>query len=303
MSRIFTQVLCALAKANCKTPSFEVLLRQRGLPDTALHIPDFLYPEVEHVLRNLSSLLLNVEFISRNTYYLNGHAHVIPDTALRRFLGRTPSLTHLRLNFVSSATQDVDGFLEWLGQPLPSPGQQPTSSFFKVAPVPFHILKRLDLGQINTQHLEHLIAIVTKFAPTLADLNLWKISFMNKPGQDRNLWRELIVWLLQTPGLSLTHLKLGMLRQDSHFVQFKQGDDENAAKRAEVEYAGQEMGKFITGLIDQVFVCYPAPVVQPDVEEEEEEEEEEDEDEDMDDEDSYDEDDDDVEHELEDHEE
>jgi hypothetical protein len=290
----FSSVLYALGKANRHPPEIEVLLRQRGLPDTAFSLPDFLWPTVEPVLQNTTSLLLSVDLTagSNHTHSNGTLSDPHPGRSLRRFLARTPNLTHLRLNFEKHLVGNNEAFLKWLSEPVPA---TPTDKFIEPHPVTFARLKQLELGQL-TIDADVLVAVVAKFASTLEDLSLWRMNLNSKGpppfGHKPNLWKNLYSRLEKVQNLSLIHLKVGMLQQDHQRVYFTTDDQPEGAKPPAVkEHTGKEMDKFWKEIQEQVAVTWPEPVVVIDDDSDEDEEmaDEDDEDDDEEDEDEEDE--------------
>lgn len=299
-SRVFSSVLYALGKANRRPPEFEVLLRQRGLPDTAFFLPEYIRPIVEPILQNTSTLLLNVDLKPR---YLHTHSNgtsADPNAgrSLRRFLHFTPNLVHLRLNFEKHLVANNEDFLQWLGTP-DHVASSSKATFLDPAPVSLPLLKNLELGQLSAR-ADILFNFISKFAPTLEDLSLWR---MNIPavvapphGHKPNFWRDLFSKLSKTPRLALTHLKVGMLQQDHMYVTFKSEDADNdldipvPAEKVK-EHTGADMGKFWEDLQKEVTVAWPeaVPVDLDASEDDDEDDDEEMEDEEDDDEDDSDE--------------
>lgn len=259
---VFSTVLHALGKAN-RTPSeIEILLRQQGLPDSAFNLPDFLHPTIEPVLRNLTTLLLNLDMANRfpHTHSNGTRTDTCAGRALRRFLNFTPNLTHLRLNFQKHFVPNNEDFLMWLGDTGTSPSQSPC--FFEPAPIPLSSLKQLDFGQLNVRP-EVLFGAIAKFASTLEGLSFWKIGLATGNlsfGQRSNLWAGLFSRLNKIAELKLTHVKVGMLQQDIMYVNFKK-DDEDPRPLKVKEYKGKEMEKFMVELVEQVSVDWPEPVI------------------------------------------
>jgi hypothetical protein len=266
VSRVFTSVLYALGKANRHPPTIEVLLRQHGLPDTAFFLPNFFWPTVEPVLQNTTSLLLNVDLVMR---YLHTHSSGMSadphaGRSLRHFLARTPNLMHLRLNFEKHLVANNQAFLEWLSKPVPWPATV-TDDFLNPLPVTFPLLKQLELGQL-TVHVDLLVAVVAKFAPTLEDLSLWRMNLHSVApppfGHKPNLFKDLYYRLEKIPQLSLTHLKVGMLQQDHMLVYFKvEGQPECMKPPAVKEHTGKDMGKFWQEIQEEVSVTWPDPPI------------------------------------------
>jgi hypothetical protein len=262
VSRVFSSVLYALGKASRHPPEIEVLLRQHGLPDTAFFLPDFLWPTIEPVLQNLTSLLLNVDLSMRYLHTHSSGTSTDPHAgrSLRRFLNRTPNLTHLRLNFEKHLVANNQAFLEWLSEPVPATA---TDDFLNPPQVTFPLLKQLEIGSL-TVHADLLVAVITKFAPILDDLSLWRMnlhSIASPPfGHKPNLWQDLYSRLEKM--LNLTHLKVGMLQQDHMYVVFRAVDQDPKEKPAAVkEYTGKEMGKFWREVQEHVSVTWPDPPV------------------------------------------
>ncbi|CAO2652491.1 Nn.00g007740.m01.CDS01 [Neocucurbitaria sp. VM-36] len=280
VARVFLTVMYALGKAD-RTPSqFEVLLRQHGLPDSAFYLPEFLRPTTESMLQGVKTLLLNVDLALRYLHTQGSGISADPHAgrSLRRFLAFTPNLTHLRLNFQKHLVANNEAFLGWLGDPTPSAGSQ-AASFLEPAPIALPFLKQLDLGQLTVRS-DILLAIIKKFAPTLEEINFWRMGIHSRApppfGHKPNLWADLFERLARIPQLELKYLKVGMLQQDHMHVNFKTEDDETARPLKVKEYAGRQMERFLTELQEQVFVTWPEPIVM-----DEENTEESDEDEDM----------------------
>ncbi|KAF1943929.1 hypothetical protein EJ02DRAFT_452963 [Clathrospora elynae] len=266
VTRVFSSVLYALAKANCNPPKVEVLLRHSGLPDATFFLPDFVRPTIAPMLHNIKALLLNVDLAMR---YLHTHssgtsADPHAGRSLRRFLSFTPNLTHLRLNFEKHLVANNEAFLEWLGQPAPAAtaGAQNTT-FLDPAPVSLQHLKQLEFGQLNVRP-DILFAIATKFAPTLQDVSFWRMNLHSQAavpyGHKPNYWADLFAKLSRTSQLNLNHLKVGMLQQDHNHVGFKTEDEKSNPLKLK-EYTGKDMGKFWNDLQEQVSVLWPEPVI------------------------------------------
>ena len=258
VSRVFSTVMYALGRANRHPPEFEVLLRHYGLLDTAFALPDFLRPAVEPVLRNLTTLLLNAGHIhcSLHTHSNGTSADPHPGRALRYFLGYTPNLTHLRLNFEKHRIIDNEAFLRWLSEPAPT--GRANATFLNPAPIALRQLKTLELGQLNIVP-NLVVLLISKFAPTLEDLSLWRMNLHAVgavPHDHRpNLWRDLFEMVSKIPQLHLNHVKVGMLQQEHMFVNFKGSGEGEILKQK--EHTGKGMDKFWEELVEQVFVQWP----------------------------------------------
>ncbi|EUC29583.1 hypothetical protein COCCADRAFT_29369 [Bipolaris zeicola 26-R-13] len=255
VSRIFSSVLYALGRANRQPPQFEVLLRQHGLLDSAFFLPDFFLPTIEPVLRNMTTLLLNVSLVIRllHTHSNGASADLHPGRSLRHFLRHTPNLTHLRLNFEKHLVANNEAFLSWLSTPPPPPTMP--VSFLHPDPVALPLLKTLELGQQSVR-ADILTSLIARFAPTLEDLSLWRMnihSFTHIPmGHQPNFWRDFFNKVSKIPQLNLNHLKVGMLQQDHSYVNFREKEDAKPLKVK--EHTGKGMDKFWEELAEQVFV-------------------------------------------------
>jgi hypothetical protein len=258
VSRVFSSLLYALGKANRKVPEFEVLLRQHGLLDTAFFLPNFILPTVEPILHNMTTLLLNVGLVMRllHTHSNGTSADPHPGRSLRHFLGHTPNLTHLRLNFEKHLVASNEAFLQWLSEPPLATVTNDT--FLDPPPIALPLLKTLELGQQNVK-VDILVSLITKFAPTLEDLSLWRLNLHSLApapfGHKPNFWKHLFEMLSDIPQLNLSHLKVGMLQQDHMYVSFREHEDADLMKLK--EHTGKGMDKFWNELTEQVVVHWP----------------------------------------------
>ncbi|KAJ4373323.1 hypothetical protein N0V83_003617 [Neocucurbitaria cava] len=283
-ARIFLTVLYALGKAN-RTPShFEMLLRKHHLPDSTFCLPEFLRPTADPVLQNVKTLLLNVNLDLRYFHTEGSGTSADPHAgrSLGRFLGSTPNLTHLRLNFLKHLKANNEAFLKWLGEPILSHRPQPSPlPFLKPPPITLSSLRVLELGQINITPISLLTAVI-KFALTLEGLSLWRMSlYPSTPSthDDKpNLWATFFKTLSGLPQLKLKHLKVGMLQQDHMYVHFAPPADSQSivSPHKQKEYTGREMEKFLKELQEQVTVEWPTPIGMNDDADEDEDEDDDD---------------------------
>ncbi|RMZ68590.1 F-box domain-containing [Pyrenophora seminiperda CCB06] len=265
--RIFSNILYALGKAKRQPPEFEVLLRHDGLSDIAFSLPDFIRPTVEPVLQHMTTLLLNLDLKPRNHHtHSNGtNADPNPGRLCRHFLRCTPNLIHLRLNFSKHQVANNENFLKWLSQPAPAVCA-PNADFTDPPAIALSHLNVLELGQLST-NAPSLVDIITKFAPTLKDLSLWRMNLDQTPGNHAsasspdykpNFWRGLFGALSKIGQLELTHIKVGMLQQGNMFVNFRSGEEGSEVQKHK-EYTGKDVKKFWRELQDEVFVNWPDP--------------------------------------------
>jgi hypothetical protein len=202
---------------------------------------------------------------------------------LRRFLGYTPNLEHLRLNLPKYQFDHNEQFLKWLTLPgLTSTAQ---SDFFEPPPISMDFLTTLELGQFQARP-SVILDVIQRFAPTLRHLELWKMALSNAQAimahdPRPNIWKNFFTRLAKMPDLQLEQLKVGMLSQDHTHVQFKDLTTEKGIPGLKVkQYTGKKMDKFLRELTDDVFVLWPQDVDDGSDSEEDEDEEMADDDED-----------------------
>lgn len=273
VDHVFSSIVYALGKANSSTKAIEVLLHHLGLPDTAFFLPDFLLPTVEPLLGNLTTLLLNVSLASEHLH-TNPHGlawELKAGRNLRGFLAHTPGLTHLRLNFQKTLVANNTAFAEWLSLPTPAHGS-PTD-IIAPTPIALPLLKTLEFGQVKLPP-STLLAIVTKFAPTLKELSLWRMALYSETappfGHKPSYWQEFFERLSNVQPLELNRLKVGMLQQESRYlnsmlVNFRAGEaeeDDGKDPLKEMSYSGKAIKGFYKELIDRVCVDWPDLVSQ-----------------------------------------
>jgi hypothetical protein len=267
LSRTFQNVVYALGRANQRPPELEILLRHHYLPDSAFIVPNFVFPAVENCLSGLQKLLLRTDpSVTSSAYVQSGMQNSLITNAakmcaggnLRRFLACTPNLTHLRLNFPKHQHDHNESFLQWLSQTSPPTGGQPTDAFFEPPPINLAHLTALDLGQFQVRP-PIILNLVARFAPTLKNLELWKMDLNDGQaiGTKLNRWSKFFASLRRVPQLELTHIKVGMLSQDRLFVQFKISNEDNVPMLKVKEYTGTKMDKILEELSDQVTVLWP----------------------------------------------
>jgi hypothetical protein len=285
LARLFQNIIYALGRAGRRPPDLEVLLRRDALTDGAFDVPEFLYSHVESVLTGFTKLLLRtdtkVDHMHTNT---NGTVSDVQSARLlRRFLGHTSNLEHLRLNLLKYRFEENQQFLHWLSSPA-APVLTTTDSFFEPPPISLDHLTTLELGQF-TARWSVIISVILKFQSTLRHLELWKITLSDAqavPSHDPrpNLWKHFFTRLSKLKNLQLDHLKVGMLSQDLTHVQFKNPLSDDAPGLKVKQHMGLKMDAFLKELIDDVFVQWPVDVDVPTDSDEDEDEEMEDDDDD-----------------------
>lgn len=291
LSHVYQNLVLALGNAGRKPEELEVLLRHNSLPDTAFNIPSFVLPTVRPVLFGLKKLFLKVD---TNSDYAHSHFDTsgLPKETqsgplLRHFLGHTPNLTHLRLNLPRHTFEKNEQFLQWLTLPGAAQSSHTATSFFDPPPVKLENLVALDLGMFHVQS-DVLLSVIAKFAPTLQEINLWKLNISERgmfPSNDSdgNLWGTFFTRLLRMKSLQLQHLKVGMLSQNHAHVQFKDPDVKDAPLLKVREHSGAKIDAFLLRLSEEATVSWPqAMYVDNDDDASDEDEDEEMDDDDMD---------------------
>jgi hypothetical protein len=254
----------ALGRARRSPEEFEVLLRHQFLPDNAFNVPNFVYPAVEDYLFGLKKLLLRVDLArTLNTYAhtngINSSPEMRSGRSLRRFLGYTPNLTHLRLNLPKFQVENNEQFLQWLAM-RPPIGSQVMNDFFEPPHVNLAHLTALDLGQFQVRP-NIILDVIATFAATLQNLEMWRITLSMDPAAlaydpKPNVWSKFFAKLAKVPQLQLTHIKVGMLSQEDIFVQFKNSDKDDAPMVKVKEYTGNKMGAFLKELKEESAVLW-----------------------------------------------
>lgn len=273
VSHVFSILMYSLGIAGRTPPRIEVLLRHQpaGLPDSAYHLPNFTFSAIQPVLQNLKALFLtlnlsDVSTHSHHTYIDGAPLGASAGRSLRHFLSCTPNLTHLRLNFQKIHVANNRELLGWLASPSKSTVLPPGPACVTIReppPVNLPHLTALDLGQLDVDR-ETLLALLTKLAPKLEHLSLWRISIETGPYNPYdprpNIWSRFFRILTIVPKLELKYLKVGALSQSHHAVKFK--SESGGQKRSDVmrEYSGQGMKSFIRSLEKDIVVEWPPEV-------------------------------------------
>lgn len=260
VTRIFQNLVHALGKAQRNAKKIEILLRHHVLPDEALNIPDYLRPTTLPVLQTLQTLLvnINVEVMDLHTHSNGTRVVSYAGRSLCRFLSATVNLSHLRLNFAKHQLEQNEEFLNWLSQLPPAPGLQ-SDNRLKPDPIALPLLAQLELGQVNVEP-HYILNVIHKFAPTLRDLRLWRMSLRTQSvarNPDINLWADFFSKLAAMPHLQLNHLVVHLLSQDRDFVNFKILDVEDAPLLKTKDSVGRKMDVFLKELEEEAVVLRP----------------------------------------------
>lgn len=273
-TRAFSTILYALGQSGAKPHTFEVLLRQQhsGLSDYAFNIPKFFEPSVTPVLSNLKSLLLALD-ISSGPSMFNRSDDKSPDVThylyydyyfLKRFLYRTPNLTHLRLNCQNAQPPSAEELLLWLRLPVRQVDSIDSSSGPPLSqspdPVALSQLRRLDIGMLSVS-LHTLLEAIHKFQPTLRALSLWKVTIspFNQryhPDPRANAWAEFFGQLSDLDYISVGFLSQ-RLRDKTQHVGFKLPADQPGKMNLTKEYSGYDMRHFPDNLVSDTVVDWP----------------------------------------------
>ncbi|KAK4096411.1 hypothetical protein N658DRAFT_501599 [Parathielavia hyrcaniae] len=205
-TQLFSAVTAALAAADARPRSLEVLLRTGtwapfGLDHAAFYIPPRLTAPVSALLANLQSLHLTLNLTNRKTR--------MKPFIIQRFLSLASNLTWLRLNFSSTDMADVEHLFQWLAR-KDSHGE---AASFDMPQIQLPHLERLDLGNAATE-APMLIGLVDKFAPTLTSLYLRRVNLHDKDKDAVldtsriNPWERCLSVIARLPDLRLRVIEL-----------------------------------------------------------------------------------------------
>ncbi|KAK4035233.1 hypothetical protein C8A01DRAFT_38325 [Parachaetomium inaequale] len=205
-SQLFCAVTAALAAAQARPKSLEVLIRSSswmtfGLHDTAFYFPPRIEASMASLLANLKSLHL--------TLALTHNARMRP-FMLQKFLSLATNLTWLRLNFENTGVLEQEELFSWLALK----DTQSPSAPFDMDPVQLSHLERLDLGSVEIKP-GTLLGLVAKFTPTLTSLYLRRVSLFDPENRDRttktNPWERCLSALCRLRGLDLRVLDFSQI--------------------------------------------------------------------------------------------
>lgn len=234
-TQIFSAVVCALAVAEARPNSIEVLLRNGrgwsawGLQDAAFLITPRMELPTTQLLSGLRSLHLA---LTDHSSFNNQRKPFM----VQMFLSLAPNLTWLRLNWAEHANRSGSyPLLPWLALK----DTEKSDSLTDMPPIQLRHLERLDLGNITmTPHT--LLKLVSKFSPSLTWLSLRRVALKGSENEGRekiNPWSGTLTKLARVSGSSLRKVELSLL---SHAmfngwkgqVRFRRDEDEKAAFHA-----------------------------------------------------------------------
>ncbi|KAK3297249.1 uncharacterized protein B0H64DRAFT_319374 [Chaetomium fimeti] len=211
LSQIFSAVTAALAAAQARPKSLEILARSRSgyggiaLRDSAFYIPPRMEAAVSPMLASLQSLHLTLSLT---------HSLGMKPFMFQKFLSLTISLTWLRVNFKNTAPHDQEEVLSWLAL---KDTQKPNAPF-DMAPIQLPRLERLDLGDTELK-AENILNLVVKLAPTLTSLYLRRVCLFDESNDHTadkiNPWDRCLSVLSRTRGLNLRVLDLSQIAHQS----------------------------------------------------------------------------------------
>ncbi|KAK1671052.1 F-box domain-containing protein [Colletotrichum godetiae] len=283
-NKVFVTLFTALGNAGARPSAFELLRHQQGVPsDDAFNLfTKYLKPKVVPVLEGLETFIcvLNVATGPFRVTSLTGSTGSSErrryDYLLRLFLGYMPNLKHLRTNFAHPGhnTDAVDEFIDWLGTPALNPPSEPDDNQLPTppAPVAFSHLEEINLGFVEVEP-RRLLQVVQKFAPTLRNLELWKVTLRSRTGAISgdydtrsnisivNMWARFLQSLRDVPNLDLNHIMVGCPAQRMSmtsarvWVQVTDGVPDKSVGRR--EYTGIDWRHFVGELAKQVMVDIP----------------------------------------------
>jgi len=188
---ILSLLLYSLDKTSTRLERIEVFLRRHRLPDDSFDLsPSFMQTKAVPVLSNIKTLLLSLQSSEPHKHsnmYFRGGPTMEDDYmfgSLKDFLGHTPLLEHLRLNFddLERSASYPTALLNWLGI-------SPESAVKKTpAPISLDRLTTLDLGMVHIEP-QTLLNIVSKFAK-LEALSLWKVTLHQTQNDPADISRD-----------------------------------------------------------------------------------------------------------------
>ncbi|KAK1453175.1 F-box domain-containing protein [Colletotrichum melonis] len=283
-NKVFITLFTALGHAGARPSAFELLRHQQGVPsDDAYNLfTKYLKPKVVPVLEGIETFMsvVNVATGPFRVTSLTGSAGTQlrrrHDYSLRLFLGHMPNLKHLRLNFAHPGhnSDAVDEFIDWLGTPVLGAHSEPDGNQLPMppAPVAFPHLEEINLGFVEVEP-KRLLQVVRKLAPTLRNLELWKVTLRSRTGAVQgdynargdisiiNMWARFLQSLRDVPNLDLKHIMVGCPAQRMSmtsarvWVQATDGVPDKTVSRR--EYTGIDWRHFVGDLAKQIMVDIP----------------------------------------------
>ncbi|KAL1837765.1 hypothetical protein VTJ49DRAFT_3429 [Mycothermus thermophilus] len=255
-SEVFTATTAALAAAQARPKSIEVLERNRGhdgpfsLQDAAFYIPPHIKSSMASLLGGLESLHLTMSFHPRKEPFM-----------IQKFLALATNVTWLRLNFHCLHVDHPECVISWLGQ---DPGFSQTKSF-ETPPAKLPKLERLDLGDA-TLNYKSVLRLLTKFAPTLKSVSLRRICFQDDENMNRdepvNPWNSFLKAIPRIPNLDLKVLDISYPRTSTYHwwidVTFEQSGGRNPPTQWQCTTSTMTMEKAIEQALEAIRIKWPS---------------------------------------------
>jgi hypothetical protein len=222
----FKAIIHGLGLANVRPQNLEVMERSGNLLfDSAFYLhPDF-EASYAPVLANLKKLHLCIDVYWDTSPHAAQPYH---QKNLTKFLSHCQGLEELRINGKRNSNSkgsrmNLHLLVSWLAASEAKPLSQLQSADVSAdsqdapPPVEFPHLSSLSLGMMALT-VNETFHLITKFAGSLENLEIWRFQLMANPGSDteerkQNLYIRLLKRLLNIPNLNLRHIKLGMLHQ------------------------------------------------------------------------------------------
>ncbi|KAL2268962.1 hypothetical protein VTJ83DRAFT_3808 [Remersonia thermophila] len=277
-SQVFTATTAALAAAQARPRSIEVLERNRGgngpfaLQDAAFFIPGHIDSSMASLLGSLQSLHLSVSFHTRREPFM-----------IQKFLALATNVTWLRLNFHCPQITHPECVISWLGQDPDCSQARP----FETPSPKLPMLERLDLGDATLSY-KSVLRCLAKFAPTLKSVYLRRICFQDDDNINRdepiNPWDSFLKAIPRTSNLDLKVLDISYPRTSTYQwwidITFDKPGGRNPATQWRCTTSTLTMEKAIEQVRGAIRIKWPTseqsvPTEESDTEESEETEEEE----------------------------
>jgi len=259
-TQLFCAITAALAATHARPESIEVLFRTPicALDDTAFYIPAPLEQSTSSLLAGLHTLHLCLALT---------HPTKMSPFMYQKFISLAPNLRWLRLNFVSTARQEIEQMASWLAL---KEGQNPPAMPFYLPAAQLRYLERLDLGSAEIEP-QQLVRLVAKFTPTLTSLYLRRVSLVDGHNRSRttpvNPWVSFLNTLRKLPGSKLRVLDLSLIATTSAaswraHVWFKAPGSTRTSNNWQCSANLTTMDKAIAQTIEAMTVKWPTIITQ-----------------------------------------
>lgn len=215
MTCIYSTFL-ALGKANTHVKALEFAVKV-GSNCKALQIPPCIAPSAIPVLAQLESLGLSISPVPslgppRGPSLTQGEPRMTSTHGLRVLLQYTTQLRSLHLS-LDGLHDRYDGFIEWLAS-VP-PHEAPIQDALPQSPpaITLNYLRDLRINGVRGVHVQDLLSVVRKLAPTLEELHFHRVHLESRlqdqvstSGAPGRLWTELLKSLDTEPTPELRRL-------------------------------------------------------------------------------------------------